>query len=443
MSRTSKVLTLAIFIGVMLVEHFGCDGRQGRALPRLRAARTRVLARRTISAPSRMPACALTATRSTSAIPGTSQRCPAHAGRPDRGDSARAGDGRRCARGQRERCAAIRRRSLDPCPPSAFTRHASPRPGIGAPATSRGRWGRRFCSPRRVSASTAAVSARAASSAIAHAASFTKGLGFDPCATPEYQHHDGLEVLAVPHGRGLSRGRQHGVRPAQPDGVVGAHRDPRRAGTSSPPTLACRHQAARVGLCRDQLVPGRRAGRGRRGRRREPGPSRESRPRQPDLLRHGGLLHRRERHVHRAEVPLRLDDHAARRRISVRRLQQRCLRHHAISWRGRTPRSSSPTTSGSPTGMERHSTSDPYVPSGVLGRASADPPVLRRTGRHLWRRDAEHRRRLRRRRHGAGAGPRFRTAPSSRSPARRPSTGSPAVRRCSSAAGMASAARSS
>ncbi len=42
----------------------------------------------------------------------------------------------------------------------------------------------RVLQPRRVPASTAAVPARAASSAIANAASFTKGLGFDPCATP-------------------------------------------------------------------------------------------------------------------------------------------------------------------------------------------------------------------------------------------------------------------
>ena len=91
--------------------------------------------------------------------------------------------------------------------------------------------------------------------------------------------------------------------------------------------------------------------------------TRGDRPRQPDLLRHGVLLAHLQRHRRHPRLPRGLDREAARARLRLRRLQQRRLRDRRPRRRSSAAATSCPTTSGSPTGTARPTTSDPYVPA--------------------------------------------------------------------------------
>ena len=140
-----------------------------------------------------------------------------------------------------------------------------------------------------------------------------------------------------------------------------------------------------------------------------PSPRRAARsaigPGQPDLLRHGGLLARPQRHSGHPHLPRGLDREAARARLRLRRLQQQRLRDRRPGRPGRHRLRRSPTTSGSPTGTASEHASTP-TSRRRLDRAPAHPPVPRRPRRDLRRRDDQHRQQLRRRGDRRGTAPR-------------------------------------
>ncbi len=134
-------------------------------------------------------------------------------------------------------------------------------------------------------------------------------------------------------------------------------------------------------------------------------------PRQPDLLRHGGLHADRERDAGDADLPRGLDRRAARARLQLRRLQLQRLGH-----RRPRPRSGQPRVPAARRPLvrqleRRRQRARPLRPLDRLAHAPAHPPVPRRPQRDLGRDDDQHRQQLRRRddrRLGLGAAPRCR-----------------------------------
>ncbi len=162
------------------------------------------------------------------------------------------------------------------------------------------------------------------------------------------------------------------------------------------------------------------------------------RPRQPDLLRHGGLLADLQRHQRDPRLPRGLDREAARARLRLRRLQQQRLgdRRPRRPVRHRLRRC--PTTSGSPTGTGRRTPLDPGVPVHRLDPAPAHPPVPGRPQRELRRGDDQHRQQLRRR----GDGRRRRRLAGDEDPiGELDLTSAPAPGRCGSRAGPSTPTR--
>jgi hypothetical protein len=182
MSRTSKVLTLAIFIGVMFVSTSVATAAK---VVRFHGFVLRVPASWPVVDLRTQPHACVRFDRHAVYLghPGASERCPAHLiGRteaillePATAVAARGG----VASGAPLAGAGNWTRVLRAHSRVTITATWHRRPGDIARALRT-----RVLHPSSESASTAAISAHAASSPIAHAASFTKGLGFDPCATP-------------------------------------------------------------------------------------------------------------------------------------------------------------------------------------------------------------------------------------------------------------------
>jgi hypothetical protein len=182
MSRTSKVLTLAILMGVMFA---GTSVATAAKVVQYRGIALRVPSAWPVFDLGSQPSVCVRFDRHAVYLghPGASERCPAHLlGRteailvePLTAGAAHAGS----AAGAALSGAGAWTRILWAHARLAITATWHSRPAIVARALNV-----RALHPSRPTGRTAAFSARAASTSIAHSASFTTGLGFDPCATP-------------------------------------------------------------------------------------------------------------------------------------------------------------------------------------------------------------------------------------------------------------------
>jgi hypothetical protein len=143
------------------------------------------------------------------------------------------------------------------------------------------------------------------------------------CSLPE--RDDGVGRLAISRDRDLHRRRELRLRAAEPELHLARQRGRRRV-AHDPDLRGLAGAEQLVRLCRDLGRPGLGTGHRSRNRCRRRRAGHRDSGRQPHLQRHGGVFADDRQHLGGACVPVGMDGAAARRGLSVGRLQQLGLR---------------------------------------------------------------------------------------------------------------------